>query len=99
MVESTGARMFGLEESELIERRKYVARVRREIEVRTVPPLVTCFHVPFSIRSLFSVSVHLPAWACFYFGRCPRFYLLSTSSRFACGCDRTTTMLISLFRK
>ncbi|KZT25746.1 hypothetical protein NEOLEDRAFT_1156151 [Neolentinus lepideus HHB14362 ss-1] len=32
IVEQTGARVFGLEESELIERRQYVDRVRREIE-------------------------------------------------------------------
>lgn len=34
IVESTGARMFGLEESEVIERRRYVQHVGREIEVR-----------------------------------------------------------------
>lgn len=33
IVESTGARMFGLEETEVIERRRYVGYVRREIEV------------------------------------------------------------------
>ncbi|PCH35207.1 hypothetical protein WOLCODRAFT_139804 [Wolfiporia cocos MD-104 SS10] len=32
VVESTGARMFGLEESELMERQRYVGRVRHEIE-------------------------------------------------------------------
>ncbi|EPQ52214.1 hypothetical protein GLOTRDRAFT_80431 [Gloeophyllum trabeum ATCC 11539] len=32
IVERTGARMFGIEESELMERRQYVDRVRREIE-------------------------------------------------------------------
>ncbi|KAI8976684.1 t-SNARE [Trametes punicea] len=32
VVESTGARLFGLEESEVIERRRYVSHVRREIE-------------------------------------------------------------------
>ncbi|KAI0947963.1 hypothetical protein AcW1_009591 [Taiwanofungus camphoratus] len=32
IVESTGARMFGLEETEVIERRRYVGYVRREIE-------------------------------------------------------------------
>ncbi|KAH9947546.1 syntaxin 6, N-terminal-domain-containing protein [Amylocystis lapponica] len=32
IVESTGARMFGLEESEVMERRRYVGHVRREIE-------------------------------------------------------------------
>ena len=33
MVEETGARMFGLEEDEVIRRRKYVVQVRREIDV------------------------------------------------------------------
>ena len=33
VVESTGARLFGLEESEVIERRRYVSHVRQEIEV------------------------------------------------------------------
>ncbi|KAI0918544.1 hypothetical protein AcV5_002506 [Taiwanofungus camphoratus] len=33
IVESTGARMFGLEETEVIERRRYVGYVRREIEL------------------------------------------------------------------
>ncbi|THU77201.1 hypothetical protein K435DRAFT_738648 [Dendrothele bispora CBS 962.96] len=32
IVESTGSRMFGLEESEVQERRRYVAHVRKEIE-------------------------------------------------------------------
>ncbi|KAI0760116.1 t-SNARE [Fomes fomentarius] len=32
VVESTGARLFGLEETEVIERRRYVSHVRREIE-------------------------------------------------------------------
>ncbi|KAI0367650.1 hypothetical protein BV20DRAFT_1037555 [Pilatotrama ljubarskyi] len=32
VVESTGARLFGLEDSEVIERRRYVSHVRREIE-------------------------------------------------------------------
>ncbi|OCH86508.1 hypothetical protein OBBRIDRAFT_797130 [Obba rivulosa] len=32
IVESTGARMFGLEESEVMQRRQYVTHVRREIE-------------------------------------------------------------------
>ncbi|KAI0642574.1 t-SNARE [Trametes meyenii] len=32
VVESTGARLFGLEESEVIDRRRYVGHVRREIE-------------------------------------------------------------------
>ncbi|KAI0720751.1 t-SNARE [Cerioporus squamosus] len=32
VVESTGARLFGLEESEVMERRRYVGHVRREIE-------------------------------------------------------------------
>ena len=34
IVESTGARMFGLEETEVMERRRYVGFVRREIDVR-----------------------------------------------------------------
>ena len=34
IVESTGARMFGLEESEVMERRRYVGFVRKEIDVR-----------------------------------------------------------------
>ncbi|GJJ15031.1 hypothetical protein Clacol_009305 [Clathrus columnatus] len=33
IVESTGSRMFGLEESEVIERRKHLGKVRRTIEV------------------------------------------------------------------
>ncbi|KAH9941574.1 t-SNARE [Epithele typhae] len=32
VVESTGARLFGLEEAEVMERRRYVGHVRREIE-------------------------------------------------------------------
>ncbi|KAH9836334.1 syntaxin 6, N-terminal-domain-containing protein [Rhodofomes roseus] len=32
VVEQTGARMFGLDESELMERQRYVAHIRREIE-------------------------------------------------------------------
>ncbi|GBE88602.1 hypothetical protein SCP_2000150 [Sparassis crispa] len=32
IVETTGARMFGLEESEVIERRRYVGHVRHELE-------------------------------------------------------------------
>jgi len=34
IVESTGARMFGLEEAEVMQRRQYVSHVRREIEGR-----------------------------------------------------------------
>jgi hypothetical protein len=34
MVEDTGPRYFGLDDAEVSERRKYVGRVRREIEVR-----------------------------------------------------------------
>lgn len=34
IVESTGARMFGLDDTEVMERRRYVGHVRREIEVR-----------------------------------------------------------------
>jgi hypothetical protein len=34
IVESTGARMFGLDDAEVTERRRYVGRVRREIQVR-----------------------------------------------------------------
>lgn len=35
IVEETGARMFGLEEREVMERRRYVEFVRKEIDVRT----------------------------------------------------------------
>jgi hypothetical protein len=34
IVENTGARLFGLEEAEVMERRRYVAFVRKEIDVR-----------------------------------------------------------------
>jgi len=34
IVESTGARMFGLDDGEVIQRRRYVSHVRNEIEVR-----------------------------------------------------------------
>ena len=34
IVESTGAQMFGLDDAEVTERRRYVGRVRREIQVR-----------------------------------------------------------------
>lgn len=34
IVETTGARMFGLDAAEVMERRRYVGRVRNEIEVR-----------------------------------------------------------------
>ena len=33
IVETTGARMFGIEDVELQERKKYVMHVRRELEV------------------------------------------------------------------
>lgn len=39
IVEETGGRLFGLEEKEVIERRKYVGRVRQEVEVGSL------FHV------------------------------------------------------
>ena len=34
MVETTGARMFGLDDGEVIKRRRYVGHVRSEIQVR-----------------------------------------------------------------
>jgi hypothetical protein len=34
IVETTGARMFGLNDGEVIQRRRYVSHVRSEIEVR-----------------------------------------------------------------
>ena len=34
IVEATGARMFGLDDGEVIQRRRYVSHVRNEIEVR-----------------------------------------------------------------
>jgi hypothetical protein len=34
IVETTGARMFGLDDGEVIQRRRYVSHVRSEIEVR-----------------------------------------------------------------
>lgn len=34
IVENTGARLFGLEEAEVMERRRYVGFVRKEIDVR-----------------------------------------------------------------
>ena len=34
MVETTGARMFGLDDGEVIKRRRYVSHVRSEIQVR-----------------------------------------------------------------
>lgn len=40
IVESTGARMFGLDEHEAMERRRYVEFVRQEIDVR--PPCLPC---------------------------------------------------------
>lgn len=33
IVEETGGRLFGLEETEVIARRKYVGQVRKEVEV------------------------------------------------------------------
>ncbi|KAL0063470.1 hypothetical protein AAF712_009674 [Marasmius tenuissimus] len=45
IVESTGARMFGIEENELQDRKKYVAHVRREIEVRLGQLLFYCADV------------------------------------------------------
>jgi len=36
IVEETGPRMFGLEESDVMERRGYVNHVKQEIEVRPV---------------------------------------------------------------
>lgn len=42
IVESTGARMFGLDDAEVSERRRYVGRVRREIQVRpSICPLAS----------------------------------------------------------
>lgn len=37
IVESTGARLFNLEETDVMARRRYVDHVRREIEVRYLP--------------------------------------------------------------
>jgi hypothetical protein len=34
IVETTGARMFGLDDGEVLQRRRYVGHVRSEIEVR-----------------------------------------------------------------
>jgi hypothetical protein len=34
IVETTGARMFGLDDGEVVQRRRYVSHVRSEIEVR-----------------------------------------------------------------
>jgi hypothetical protein len=34
IVETTGARMFGLDDGEVIKRRRYVSHVRSELEVR-----------------------------------------------------------------
>ena len=34
VVEQTGPRMFGIEEDELLRRRKYVGQVRQEVNVR-----------------------------------------------------------------
>ena len=42
VVESTGARLFGVEESEVIERRRYVSHVRQEIEVCLERWCVSC---------------------------------------------------------
>jgi hypothetical protein len=39
IVESTDARMFGLDDGEVANRRRYVTHVRREIEVRSCPTL------------------------------------------------------------
>lgn len=39
IVESTGARMFGLDDVEVTKRRKYVGHVRKEIEVRLLSSL------------------------------------------------------------
>lgn len=38
IVEEAGPRMFGLEESDVMERRGYVNHVKQEIEVRPVGP-------------------------------------------------------------
>lgn len=40
IVESTDARMFGLDDKEVQSRRQYVTHVRKELEVRSV----SCFH-------------------------------------------------------
>ena len=42
IVETTGARMFGLDDAEVTGRRRYVGRVRREIQVRLYPPDIIC---------------------------------------------------------
>ena len=42
IVEETGPRMFGLEESDVMERRGYVNHVKQEIEVRLVECRVRC---------------------------------------------------------
>jgi len=42
IVEETGPRVFGLEESDVMERRGYVNHVKQEIEVRLVGCFVQC---------------------------------------------------------
>lgn len=53
IVETTGPRMFGLEESEVQERRRYVAYVRKEVEVRSLSFLgdvLTDYDLPASLE-------------------------------------------------
>jgi hypothetical protein len=45
IVETTGARMFGLDDAEVTGRRRYVGRVRREIQVRLYPCPLTSFAI------------------------------------------------------
>jgi hypothetical protein len=42
MVESTDARLFGLDDIEVQNRRKYVGHVRRELEVGIFPSYLFC---------------------------------------------------------
>ncbi len=49
IVEQTGPRMFGLDEAEVIQRRQYVRRVRKEVEVRP-SPLPACVGADWTAR-------------------------------------------------
>ena len=60
IVESTDARMFGLDEAEVQKRRRYVGHVRKEIEVRSY------FQTPLPCK-LFSIRAYVQLSLCVLF--------------------------------
>jgi hypothetical protein len=57
VVEETGGRLFGLEEAEVIERRKYVGRVRQAVEVGAL------YRFRALLLRMFTWKMHQPEYA------------------------------------